>query len=97
MARSTRTLFALVAAMVTGITVTLTITTFWKISIHTATAGGTLAVHILEYGPALWAGLALVAAVGWARVALRDHTTAQVTAGSLVGFTIAAEVMTALR
>lgn len=92
-----RALFALVAAMVAGIAVTLAITTFWKISIHTATAGGTLAVLVLEYGPTLWAGLALVAAVGWARVALRDHTVAQVAAGSAVGFAIAAGIMTALR
>jgi membrane-associated phospholipid phosphatase len=92
-----RGLFALVAAMVAGVVVSLTITVFWKISIHTATAAGTVAVLILEFGPALWLGLLLVVALAWARVALRDHTTAQVIAGSIVGFTVAASVMATLR
>jgi membrane-associated phospholipid phosphatase len=92
-----RALFALVAAMLAGVVVSLAITVFWKISIHTATAAGTVAVLILEFGPALWAGLVLVAALAWARVALRDHTIAQVTAGSIVGFAVAASVMSWLR
>lgn len=91
-----RALFALVAAMLAGIAVTLAITAFWKISIHTATAAGTLAVLVIEFGPALWATLAIVAALAWARVVLRDHTPAQVTAGAVVGFGVAASVMSAV-
>lgn len=91
-----RALFALVAAMVAGVAVSLAITVFWKISIHTATAAGTIAVLILEFGPALWLGVLLVAALAWARVALRDHTIAQVTAGSVVGFAVATAVMAGL-
>lgn len=92
-----RALFALVAAMVAGVVVSLAITVFWKISIHTATAAGTVAVLILEFGPALWIGLVLVTALAWARVVLRDHTPAQVSAGALVGFAVAASVTVLLR
>lgn len=92
-----RALFALVAAMVTGVAVALAITVFWKISIHTASAAGTLAILVLEFGPALWATVPVVAAVAWARVVLRDHTPAQVTAGALVGSAVAATVMSLLR
>jgi membrane-associated phospholipid phosphatase len=92
-----RALFALVAAMVAGVAVALAITVFWKISIHTASAAGTVAILVIEFGPALWATLPIVAAVAWARVALRDHTPAQVTAGTLVGFAVAATVMSLVR
>jgi hypothetical protein len=92
-----RALFALVAAMVAGVAVALAITVFWKISIHTACAAGTVAILVIEFGPALWVAAPVVAAVAWARVALRDHTPAQVTAGAMVGFTIAATVMSLLR
>ena len=91
-----RALFALVAAMVAGVAVALAITLFWKISIHTACAAGTLAILVLEFGPAMWALLPLVAAIAWARVALRDHTVAQVLTGCLVGALVASGTMTTL-
>lgn len=91
-----RALFALVAAMVAGVAVALAITIFWKISIHTACAAGTLAILILEFGPALWALLPLVLAIAWARVALRDHTSGQVGAGAVVGSLVATLVMAGL-
>jgi membrane-associated phospholipid phosphatase len=82
--------------MVAGVTVALAVTIFWKISIHTACAAGTVAILVIEFGPALWVTFPVVAAVAWARVALRDHTPAQVTAGALVGFTVAASLMSAI-
>lgn len=92
-----RALFALVAAMVAGVTVALVITLYWKISIHTACAAGTLAILILEFGAPMWALLPLVAAIAWARVVLRDHTPAQVTVGAVVGFVVASGITIALR
>jgi hypothetical protein len=92
-----RAVFALVAAMVAGVAVALAVTVFWKISIHAACTAGTVAILVIEFGPWLWVALPLVAAVAWARVTLRDHTTAQVIAGSLVGFAVAASVMLWLR
>jgi hypothetical protein len=91
-----RALFALVAAMVAGVAVALAVTVFWKISIHTACAAGTVAILVIEFGPTLWVTVPVVAAVAWARVALRDHTPAQVTAGTMVGFVVAASVMSVL-
>lgn len=88
-----RALFALVAAMVAGVVVALAITIFWKISIHTACAAGTLAILVLEFGAPMWCLLPLVLVIAWARVALRDHTVAQVAAGIVVGFSVAATVM----
>lgn len=82
---SRRALFALVAAMVAGVAVALAVTVFWKISIHTVCAAGTLANLVLEFGHALSASLPLVAAIAWARVALGDHTIAQAVAGTVVG------------
>ena len=92
-----RALIALVAAMVAGVVVSLAITVFWKISIHAAGAAGTVAILVIEFGPALWATLPIVVAVAWARVTLRDHTVGQVIAGSIVGFLVAVSVMSALR
>jgi hypothetical protein len=91
-----RALFALVAAMVAGVAVALAITIFWKISIHTACAAGTLAILVIEFGPGMWYLLPIVAAIAWARVALRDHTFAQVTTGAIVGFGVAAAVTSSL-
>lgn len=61
------------------------ITVAWKISIHCAVASGAVTIMALLYGPWLIAGYALVAATAWSRVALADHTRAQVAAGSVLG------------
>ncbi len=92
-----RELVALLAAMIAGLLVTLSVTFFWKISVHAAVAGGTVVILALVFGPALnvlWAAAALV---GWSRVALRDHTVAQVLAGGLSGATVAYGVFQLLR
>ena len=63
----------------------LVISRFWKISMHSAVAAGTVAALVVVLGPsALVAGVAVVA-VSWGRVVLRDHTSAQVTAGTVLG------------
>ncbi|WP_411976799.1 hypothetical protein [Streptomyces sp. ICN988] len=64
-------------------------------SVHTAVASGV--VIMIAYG--WWAALLFlgVAAVGWSRVSLRDHVTAQVIAGTILGGTAAAVVFAGLR
>lgn len=63
----------------------LVISKFWKISMHSAVAAGTVAALVVVMGPwALMAGIAVVV-VSWGRVVLRDHTPAQVTAGAALG------------
>ncbi len=92
-----RQLLALVVAMLVGLVATLTITHWWKVSIHAAVAGGAAVVLSLAFGPALLVVLPVVAAVCWSRVVLGDHTRAQVIGGSAVGCLVAAAVFSALR
>jgi membrane-associated phospholipid phosphatase len=88
-----RALFALLAAMVAGVAVALAITSFWKISIHAASAAGTVACLAILVSP-WWLLLApLVVLTGWARVEIRDHTPVQVLVGAIVGAVVAAGVL----
>jgi membrane-associated phospholipid phosphatase len=74
----------LIGMLATSVVITA-ITTAWKISVHCAVASAAVAMAALAYGPVLLSGYGLVAAVGWSRVALRDHSTAQVLAGIMLG------------
>ena len=71
--------------MLVSVAVLTAITTAWKISIHCAVAAGSVTILGLIYGPWLLPAYALVALTGWSRVVLKDHTTAQVVAGSVLG------------
>jgi membrane-associated phospholipid phosphatase len=66
------------------------ITTVWKISIHCAVASGSVTILALTYGPLVLGGYLLVGLLGWARVAVKDHSVAQVVAGSVLGAAAAA-------
>lgn len=66
--------------LVTGAT-----TVFWKISMHAAVSAAAVVTLAVTYHPMLWALSAFVVAIAWSRVQLRDHTTAQVVAGAIVG------------
>jgi membrane-associated phospholipid phosphatase len=68
-----------------SVAVLAAITTVWKISIHCAVAAGSVTILALIYGPWLLPAYALVTLTGWSRVVLKDHTTAQVVAGSVLG------------
>jgi len=74
----------LIGMLATSIVITA-ITTAWKISVHCAVASAAVAMVALAYGPLVLGGYALVGGVAWSRVALRDHTTAQVIAGVILG------------
>ncbi|WP_329565783.1 hypothetical protein [Kitasatospora sp. NBC_01266] len=90
-------LIALVAAMLASLVVILAITTVWKVSVHTAVSSGAITMLACSYGPWLLALYPLVALVGWSRVALRDHTLAQVLVGTALGAAVATPVFLALR
>ncbi|MGW3039532.1 hypothetical protein ACWC9T_05645 [Kitasatospora sp. NPDC001159] len=78
-------LTAMVAAMFASLIPILVITVWWKVSVHTAVASGAAACLGIALGP-LWLLLyPLVAVIGWSRVVLRDHTTAQTIVGAVVG------------
>jgi hypothetical protein len=92
-----RQLVALVVAMLTGLAATLVVTLWWKLSVHTAAAGGTVAILALTFGPALTLTVPAVALVAWSRVRLGDHTPAQTLAGAALGGLVATTVFIALR
>lgn len=88
--------YALVAAMVAGVAVALSISLLWKISIHAACVAGSVAVLTLVLGFRALPLAGTVVAVAWARVQLRDHTVAQVIVGALTGGVVATVVMASL-
>jgi membrane-associated phospholipid phosphatase len=90
-------LVALVVASFAGGAVATAVNRFWKLSVHAGVAAGTAVVLTMVFGPPLLATVAVVAAVGWSRVRLGDHTTAQVVAGTAVGAVIAALVFPLVR
>jgi membrane-associated phospholipid phosphatase len=77
------------ACLLCSVAVLAAITTVWKISIHCAVASGSVTILVLLFGPWLVPAYLLVALTGWSRVALTDHSTAQVIAGSLLGLVAA--------
>nr|WP_229068744.1 phosphoesterase PA-phosphatase [Actinoplanes sp. DH11] len=87
LAGAPRQLLALIAAMLASLLVAVPITLLlhWGISIHALVAAGTAVALCVVFGPALLVTVPVAVAVGWARVRLGEHTTAQVVAGSLVG------------
>jgi len=82
--------------MLASVAVLAAITTVWKISIHCAVASGSVAILALSFGPLVLPAYALVALLGWSRVALRDHTVAQAVAGAVLGAGAAALAYAAL-
>ena len=73
------------ACMLVSVAVLAAITTVWKISIHCAVAAGSVTILMLLATAGVAPAYLLVALTGWSRVVLKDHTTAQVIAGSLLG------------
>ncbi len=74
----------LLVYVVLGITM-LTISSFWKISLHAGGVGGFAAFLTWTFGP-VWALTFLaLPLIGWARVHRKRHSWAQVWAGGIVG------------
>ncbi|SCE91294.1 PAP2 superfamily protein [Micromonospora echinospora] len=92
-----RPVLALVAAGVVGLVVAVSVSHWWKMSIHTAVAAGALVVLASTLGAGLLAGSPLLVLVGWSRVRLGDHTVGQVLAGAALGALVAVTVYTPLR
>ena len=80
-----RPMIGVAAVMLATVITALAITHWWKISMHTAVASGSVVVLTAFYGigaAALWA---VVAAIAWSRVRIDHHTTGQVIAGIALG------------
>lgn len=84
-----RPLVAMVVVMFAVLLVVTAVNQVWKLSAHAAVAAGAVGVLVLVFGPALLAAFGLVALIGWSRVRLGDHTTAQVLAGTTAGVLVA--------
>jgi membrane-associated phospholipid phosphatase len=80
-----RDVTALDVAMLATLFVCAIVTRWWKISLHSAVAGGAVATVSLLYGPWFLLLAPVAALIAWSRVAVRDHTVAQVIAGTLIG------------
>ena len=91
-----RLLVGYLAFMLGSVAVLAAITFVRKISIHCAVASGSVAILALTYGPLVLFGYVLVALLAWSRVALEDHTVAQVVAGAVLGAGAAALAYAAL-
>jgi membrane-associated phospholipid phosphatase len=92
-----REVTAMIVAMLITLVALMAITTKWKISVHAAVSSGATAMLAMAYGPWMLAAYALVAIVGWSRTALKDHTPAQVLAGTILGAAVAAATFALLR
>jgi membrane-associated phospholipid phosphatase len=84
-----RELVAMVVVMLVVLFGTAVVNQFWKLSAHTAVSGGSVAVLVVLFGSPMVAAALLVTLIGWSRVVLRDHTTAQVLTGAGVGAVLA--------
>ena len=85
-----RALLGVIAAGIIGIAVCGLITTVWKVSVHAATVTGSVVLLGYLLGPVALVLLAVVPAVGWARVAVGGHTPAEAAGGAVIGGVIAA-------
>lgn len=91
-----RPMLALILAMLATLAVLLPITAFWKISVHTSVAAGSLAMLATAYGPLVWVAAPIVAVIAWSRVELRAHSLAQTITGALAGAVVAGLVFAAV-
>jgi membrane-associated phospholipid phosphatase len=91
-----RLLTGYLAFMLGSVAVLALVSVVWKISIHCAVASGSVTILGLSFGPLVLPLYVLVGLLGWSRVALKDHTVAQVVAGSVLGAAAAVLAYTAL-
>jgi membrane-associated phospholipid phosphatase len=87
-----RQLVALVVAMLTVLAATMLVTLWWKVSVHTAAASGTVAILVVTFGPPLLLALPAIALVAWSRIRLGDHNPAETLVGAAVGGLVATTV-----
>ena len=73
--------------------VMMTVSYFWKISLHAGGVGGFAAALSILFGSQWLLSFLAVPLVGWARVVRRRHNWMQVVAGALVGSLVTAVVL----
>ena len=77
----------LVATFVAGLSavvIFMCINLWWKISLHTAFVTASVTVLVILYGWLAGVTVVLIPLMSWARIELKHHSLAQVTAGALL-------------
>ena len=92
-----RELLALLVILLVQAGLSFAVTLVWKVSQHSWVLGIAAVVLVLVFGSAGLLLFPVLAAVGWSRVELRDHTPAQVTVGALLGVLLTLLMFPALR
>ncbi|QUH00549.1 hypothetical protein HUO13_06710 [Saccharopolyspora erythraea] len=90
-------LVSLVTTMLICLTAATVVTKWWKISMHSAIAAGTVAITALTFGLWWWLGAFVVTLVGWSRVVTGDHTPAQAIGGAVLGTALGGGLYAVLR
>lgn len=88
-----RALVAFLLGVVIEVVALLAVSLAWKISVHAWTAAAGVTALVAVFGPWALVGWPVVAAVGWSRVRLRQHTVAQVVVGAAVGLGLTAALI----
>ena len=82
--------------LIIGAILALAVTLFWKVSLHMWVLGTAASTLVVVYGPRALLVWPVIAAVGWSRVAMDDHSTAQVLVGAAAGSVAGAAVLLVL-
>ena len=85
--------WALAAVYATLGIFTITITNFWKISMHMIGVSGFATLLVFVFGPGAWWTFLSLPLVAWARLHRKKHTPAQLVAGALLGAGITAGIL----
>ena len=85
-------LLAAFAGGFSGTVLFAAVNTFWKISLHAGVAAALAAILIMLYGPVGIIAVVPVAAVGWSRLELRQHSPGETVAGALLASAVVVAV-----
>lgn len=91
-----RELLAALGAVLIGLTVSIAVTSWWKISVHADVTASVVVVLVMVFGPAMLVTAPIVLLVAWSRVHLGDHTATQTAVGAVVGVVVTAPVFSVL-
>jgi hypothetical protein len=93
LAGAPRMVWALAAVYASLGVITLTVTYFWKISMHMIGVSGFATLLVVLFGPSAWWTFLALPLVAWARLHRKKHTPAQLLAGALLGAGVTAAVL----
>ena len=93
LAGAPKMIWALAAVYAALGVLTLTISHFWKISMHMIGVSGFATLLVFAFGPGVWWTFLALPLVAWARLHRKKHTPTQLLAGALLGMGVTAGVL----